>query len=227
VTNPGVESLEKLFTWLRDNKINCEVIINDYGVLDLLNEKYRALLPVFGRLLTKQKRDPRILRLRKTKPEKNKFFKNKDGYYVILSKKAPDSVISYYKETNINVPIIRSFLKSYRMKRAEIDNLLQGIRLEIPKSDLSVSLYIPYGYITTTRLCSANPFRNIKSFSCKISFCRKECKKYDVRLKGKYVPKVIYKKGNTMFFKNKKVPAQKELSRIGIDRIVYQPEIPI
>lgn len=227
VTNTGLENLEKLFLWLQNNKINCEVIINDYGVLNLINEKYQILLPVLGRLLTKQKRDPRILRLIESEPKKCNLFKNNNVYYIILPKKIPAALISYFKETNINVPIIQSFLSRCRIKRVEIDNLLQGINLGIPKNSLSVSLYVPYGYITTTRLCSANPFRNAKRFSCRISFCRKECGGYILELRSQYMPIIIYKKGNTMFFKNKKVLIQKELTEKGINRLVYQPEIPI
>ncbi len=227
VTNLGLGNLEKLFFWLQDNMIKCEVVINDYGVLDLISEKYPNLLPVMGRLLTKQKRDPRILRLIKSEPGKRKFYKMNNQHFIVLSKKAPDALVSYFKEANINIPIIRSFLNRYRARRAEIDNLLQGIKLKIPKRDLSVSLYVPYGYIATTRLCSANPFRHPRSFSCRISSCQKECKKYSLKLRSKHIPQVIYKKGNTLFYRNQSVPPQKELLKLGIDRVVYQPEIPI
>jgi len=225
VTNSGLEKLEKLFLWLKSNKINCEVIINDYGVLDLINEKYHILSPVLGRLLTKQKRDPRILNLIKRKSEKYRFFKKDNEYNVILEKKIPDALISYFKETNINVPVVQNFLRDYRIARVEIDNLLQGMNLRIPKRDFCISLYVPYGYITTTRRCSANPFRNEKRFFCRISHCRKECKIYSLKLRNKYLP-LTYKKGNTIFFKNNRIPSQKELIGKGINRVVYQPEIP-
>jgi hypothetical protein len=226
VTNSGLGKLEKLFRWLRKNKTNCEVIINDYGVLDLINEKHRVLRPVLGRLLTKQKRDPRILNLIKREPKAHVFFKRDDQYSLILAKKIPNTLVSYFKETNINVPVIQNFLKKCRVGRIEIDNLLQGINLRIPKKDFCASLYIPYGYITTTRLCSANPFRVAKKFFCKISHCKKECKLYTLKLRNKYLP-VTYKKGNTVFFKNSKIPSVKELIEKGINRIVYQPEIPL
>lgn len=227
VTRRGIENLEKLFLWLRNNKINCEIIINDYGILDLINEEYHTLQPVLGRLLTKQKRDPRIMDLMQAKPQRTTFFKKRNEYVFVFPQKSPDTLLSFFKEANINVPIIRNFLKSYRIARVEIDNLLQGINLRIPKHSLSVSLYVPYGYITTTRLCSANPFRAKKRFFCGISFCKKECKKYILELRNKNMPAIIYQKGNTLFFENRKVPGKRELVRKRIDRLVYQPEISI
>lgn len=224
VTNSGLAILEKLFSWLRDNKISCEVIINDYGVLDLISEKYQFLLPVLGRLLTKQKRDPRILNLIKKEPE-NRVFLRDNEYSIILARKTPDALISHFKEANINVPIIQNFLRRNRINRVEIDNLLQGMNLKVPKEDFCASLYVPYGYITTTRLCSANLFRKAKRFSCSISHCVKECRIYTLRLRNKYLP-LLYKKGNTIFFKNPTMLMQSELLEKGINRIVYQPEIP-
>ena len=227
VTDRGLKNIEKLFAWLQNNRIKCEIIINDYGVLDLMNEKYQTLKPVLGRLLTKQKRDPRIMELIKTEPKEPVFLKRDDEYYFIFPKKIPDILVSYYKETTINVPLIQEFLLSERIKRVELDNLFQGINLKLLKDKLSASLYVPYGYITTTRHCTANPFRKKKRFFCSISSCKKECQKYILKLRNPSMPKVIYKKGNTLFFKNTKIPAERCLKEKGINRLVYQPEIPV
>ena len=226
VTNSGLEKLERLFLWLSSNRADSEVIINDYGVLDLIDEKYHSLLPVLGRLLTKQKRDPRISRLIRKKLKKYIFPQKDNRYAIIFEKRIPDTLISYFKETNASVPIIQDFLRKFRINRVEIDNLLQGINLRIPKDSFCASLYVPYGYITTTRLCSANPFNRLKKFSCRISNCRKECKTYTIELRNKYFP-LLHKRGNTTFFKNNATPARKELIEKGINRIVYQPQIPI
>lgn len=227
VTNRGLEIIEKLFIWLQNNRVNCEIIINDYGVLDLINEKCKTLQPVLGRLFSKQKRDPRIMKLIETTPKKQIFFKRDDDYYLVLPKKIPRSLVPYYKETTVNVPVIQNFIIGERVKRVELDNLLQGINLRIPRDKLSASLYIPYGYIATTRFCAANPFRRRQTFFCKISSCKKECQEYTLKLRNPSMPKVIYKKGNTLFFKNTKLPAKGWLKEKGIDRLVYQPEIPV
>lgn len=227
LTNRGLAVIEELFIWLQSNKISCEVIVNDYGLLDLLNEKYRTLQPVLGRLLSKQKRDPRIARLAGPIAQKKIFYKFGDEYYFVLPKRIPPALVLHYKKAMINTPIIQDFLMAQRVKRVELDNLLQGINPDLPKGKLSASLYLPYGYITTTRLCSANPFRKEKRFFSRILSCKKECQDYTLKLKNPSLPRLIYKKGNTLFFKNAKRPALQWLKERGIDRLVYQPEIPV
>ncbi len=102
---------------------------------------------------------------------------------------------------------------------------MQGVKLDIPKDSFSASIYMPYGYITTTRLCSADPLRKERKYSCRISSCNKACLRYTEKLKNRSMP-VLYKKGNTLFFKNDRIMSQKWLIQAGINRIVYQPKIP-
>ena len=53
VTNCGFKRLNSLFELLKNLGISCEIIVNDWGVLNLINYKYPNLKPVLGRLLTK------------------------------------------------------------------------------------------------------------------------------------------------------------------------------
>ena len=228
VTDAGMAKLDKLFSFLLGNGESCEVIVNDYGVLSLINEEYPGLRPVLGRLLTKQKRDPRIAGLISGAGRPRVVLRRaSSGYDIIFSRRVPAGLAAYFKETNINIAAIRAFLAGYRIRRAEVDNLLQGMNIRIPKGSFQVSLYFPFAYITTTRLCSADPFREAKKFTCAISSCSKKCLQYSVKLKNKNIPGLIYKKGNTLFFRNDILPRERDLAAQGIDRLVYQPEIPI
>jgi hypothetical protein len=227
VTRRGLEALDRLFSWLRKNKMTCEVVINDYGVLDVLNKEYPEFTLVLGRLLTKQKRDPRIVRLNKTLGLQREFLSLPEEDVLEIFTRAPKALLAHFQEANISVPIIQEFLKEYQIVRAEIDNLLQGIRLCVPQKGLGVSLYFPYGYIATSRLCPALPFHKSHQFSRRILTCKKECRDLCWRLKNAYFPTVVYKVGSTIFFKNEKTPSLKELTALGINRLVYQPKIPI
>ena len=229
VTDEGLKDMERLFSFLKNSKprLDCEVIINDWGVLDMLNEEDYNFRPVLGRLLTKQSRDPRISSVINRKLQPPGFVKQGNKCALTFTVTPPATLLSYYKESNINVPVIQDFLIKKRINRIELDNLFQGMNLRLPKDDLSASLYVPYGYIATTRLCSANPFENRKKYYCKISFCKKECQKYTLRLMNPDMLKTVFKKGNTVFFKNTKVPAGRYLRKRGINRLVYQPEIPV
>ena len=229
VTNIGLEKLKVLFEFLKTKKINCEVIVNDWGVLSLINREYLDFQPVLGRLLTKQKRGPRLIKLlkRRARPRLMVNPESPSQRHILIQKKLPLGLDSYYKGSNTSsVPIIHKFLISQRIKRIELDNIAQGMLLELPRSKISASAYTPYIYITTTFFCQTARCNQKNKSLLKIKPCKRQCQRYLFKLRHKTIPKVIFLKGNTQFYKNPKLSI-KELKKIGIDRIVYQPEIPI
>lgn len=207
VTDEGLERLKPLLDTLSEQKENVEAVVNDWGVLRLINKKHRTIEPVLGRLLNKMKRGPRILK---------------------IMDKIPKSALSYFQKSNITVAEYRKFLNKQGIKRLEFDNLLQGIDLDLNYKDSPMrgSLYMPYAYVTTTRLCLTNGCDRIgETDRVGIFPCGKECQKYTFKLTHKDMPAEILLKGNTQFFKNEKTP--EGLEEKGIDRIVWQPEIPV
>ena len=229
ITNIGLKKLGALFELLKSTRISCEVIINDWGVLNLINRQYPDFQPVLGRLLTKQKRGPRLIELlkRQIRPRLIVNSKNPSQRNIVIQKMLPLDLDPYYKGSNASsVPIIHNFLISQRIKRIELDNLAQGMLLELPRTKISASVYTPYIYITTTFFCPTAGCDQKKKSLLKIKPCKRQCQRYLFKLRHKTMPKVIYLKGNTQFYKNTKL-AVGELKNLGIDRIVYQPEIPI
>jgi len=229
VTNDGLKKLEALFELLKNARINCEVIINDWGVLNLINRKYPNLTPVLGRLLTKQKRGPRLIELLKRKMRLRiaKDPENPKIRYIIFQKELPLDLNPYYKGSNASsVPIIHNFLINQRIKRIELDNTSQGLFLELPKNEISASVYLPYVYISTTFFCPTAGCDQKNKSLLKIKSCKRQCQRYVFKLRHKTMPKVIYLKGNTQFYKNTKL-SFKQLKNSGVDRLVYQPEIPV
>lgn len=202
VTNKGIADLRPILEYVIRDFSEAEIVINDWGVLKILKEEFSYSNFALGRLLTKQKRGPRILNL-------------KD--------RVPKTMIQHFKESNIDVPILSEFLVDNGIKRVELDNLLQGIARE--SSLLKASLYFPFAYITSSRFCLiASSEKGLRSFRS-ISNCNKECQKYTFRLRHKAMPVDLFLKGNTQFFKNKFLP--ENLEQLNIDRLVYEPEIPI
>jgi len=230
VTNIGLDKLRILFELLKDKKVNCEVIINDWGVLNLINRKYPDLAPVLGRLLTKQKRGPTVIRLLERRNSPVRLIKdsqNPTHRLIILGKKLPMALDPYYKGSNVaSVPIIHQFLSGQGIKRIELDNTAQGLFLELPRGKILASVYLPYVYISTTFFClSAGCARKKKSL-LKIKPCQRECQRYIFKLRHRTMPKVIFLKGNTQFYKSAKV-SLRQLKHLGVDRLVFEPEIPI
>lgn len=200
MTDKGLNLCERLFKWLVTHKVNCEVIINDYGGLDLINRKFEILQPVLGRLLCKQKKDPRIALLVKDGAKRTIFTKKEDKYILAIPTKIPETLVSYFRETVTNVRLFQRYLANWRIRRVELDNLLQGINVEFPRERLAGSLYFPYAYITTTRRCSANPFHKFRPFSSRILFCKKRMPKiYHDFKKRKYAETFIQERKHRFF----------------------------
>jgi len=164
-----------------------EVVFNDYGLLPYL-KKHR---PVYGRLLNKQKRGPRIVQLKK--------HISKETY-------------SYFQKCNIDA--MGPSLRRNKIYRAEIDNVIQGFKIE---TKLKLSLYFPYVYVSSSRACRLNDIENLARKQIRIKPCKKECNKYTF-INDKFPLKMILH-GNTQFYFNNKIPKK------GYDRLVFMPEI--
>jgi hypothetical protein len=202
-TNLGLKIIEKNVLIISKELNNAEVVVNDWGVLKLIC-KY-PVKPVLGRLLSKQKRDARILN---------------------LIGKSPKLMIAHFKKSNLELPIYQDFLNKRGINRVEIDNVFQGTDLDFSSLGLKASIYYPYIYVTTTRRCLINSCDSIsKRDIIGIYPCNKECQKYTIELKHTIMPKKIILKGNTQFLYNPELPAR--LEEKGINRTIFQPEIPM
>ena len=230
VTNQGLKKVKTLCEFLRKESIDCEIIINDWGVLNLVNRQYLNLTPVLGRLLTKQKKGPRLAELLKRKI-REWFIQNSrssEEKTIVFQMKLPSDLDPYYKGSNVmSVPLLHNFLIRERIKRIELDNTVQGLSLELPQGKISASVYTPYIYITTTFFCPTAGCDQKNKSLLKIKPCQRECQRYVFALRHKSMPKVIYLKGNTQFYRNSKLLPNEKFHHLGVDRIVYQPEIPV
>lgn len=202
VTDDGLRCLIPILRYVIDHFDAPEIVINDWGVFKVVKDEFDYSNLVLGRLLTKQKRGPRLLNIRE---------------------KAPQEMFQHFKQSNVDVPILTEYLSATGVKRVELDNLLQGLDRE--EFMLKASLYLPFSYVSTTRFCLTAFCESEKKSLRTIPECNKECRKYTFRLKHKSMPVDLYLKGNSQFFKNECVPDNLEC--LGINRLVYQPEIPM
>ncbi|MFH0914636.1 MAG: hypothetical protein V1849_05075, partial [Chloroflexota bacterium] len=185
VTEDGLQKLDVLFRLLAEARPDSEVVFSDWGVLRLLREKYPTLIPVLGRLLNKMKRDSRLM--------------------TVLDK-VPSQSQEYFRGSSLSVPLFRRFLREQGVKRVEFDNVLQGIDFNF--DGISVSLYMPYAYITTTRACLVNACDQPEKRELVGIFpCKKECQEYTFYLESRVMPAPLIRQGNTIFLKNEALPA--------------------
>lgn len=201
VTEKGLNRWEELLKKLHQIKPDSEVIINDFGIFHLIREKYPGFKRVLGRLLTKQKRGPRILR---------------------LMGQVPDEMIDHFRRFNADVPRLSSFYRDLDFTRIELDNTLQGIERD---SDIPASLYFPYVYVSTTRMCLSNQSDNRTESMRAIFPCKLECQHIRFNITHDEMPVTVTIAGNTQFIKNETLPEDPE--KIHVDRLVYEPEIPL
>jgi len=219
VTEHGLERLKKIFEWLGKQKIKTEIVVNDWGILELLHTRYKGVFDIaLGRLLARQHRDPLIKHIL----EKQRAFavKSKDGKISIVVHLPPPKIYqSGVRRSYINSSTLQGFLARFGAGRIELNNIIQG--LELDGIRFHKSLYTPFVNISTTRFCPMeNKFQKIR----RINACFRECQRYYDILRNKTFPKVIYKRGNTIFYKN---PVNlRSVKQSGIDRIVFQPELP-
>lgn len=197
VTDEGLKKLIPLWEVLKDWG-KTEVVVNDWGVISFLQENYPEFSLVLGRLLSRQKRGPRLLNI-------------KD--------RIPREMWDHFQRSYLDLPLVQNFLSQMGIQRVELDNLLQGIKR---KPKIPASLYYPYAYVTTTRMCLTNACDQRTQPLRSIFPCRKECRIYTFKLTHRNMPVPLFIKGNTQFFRNEPLPSN--LSELGIDRLVQEVE---
>lgn len=202
VTDAGLDGVGRLIGAMAESG-PAEVVVNDYGTLSVLR-RFPSLTPVFGRLLTRQKR----------------------GFGISAkARSVPDMLADHFRRSNVDAEPVALFLREYGIGRVELDNLIQGVDVDLAGAGLKGSLYTPYGYITTTRACPYSfDGRGWKSMTGE---CGKACRSDLLLLDGDIVTQTIYMRGNTQFFKKTEVPDDRVLEDMGINRIVFEIEIPM
>jgi len=215
VTDFGLKIVEDALSFLNQQG-HAEIVFNDWGVFKLMKDNFSNLSPVLGRLLTKQRRDPRM---RKIFFEKQGFTETIDSEgerTVLIPRPTPQTLYQHFQTSLINIPLFQKFLVAQGIMRLEIDNLAWEMDIRV-KKPLKVTLYIPYGYVATSRKCGKLNLTNRS--------CAKKCQGYFFKIKDKISCFDFYSIGNTVFYKTEH-PSYAYLKKIGVTRTVYQPRLP-
>lgn len=240
VTEEGLKKIDILLHFLNQQHKMFEVVINDFGVLNLISRKYRSnLKPVLGRLQNKMKRMPCFARHWQSDlipshsdfilgKQKEKFFERK-GYHSMFNLSAGQK--NALRKSNIGCIWYREFLKSLNIKRVEYDIIPQGIIDNLNVFSIKGSFYYPWCYITSSRVCKIASLNvtDRKKFALNPD-CNKECQRYyevwktDLPL----AKKNIFSVGNTVLMKSEITSNVIDyyFSK-GFDRIVFQPKLPL
>ena len=187
----------------KEHQMDLEIVVNDWGVLRHVGKKYPDIDIDLGRLLVKLMAGPRITN---------------------MLDKLPKAAIDHYRTSNIAMPAYRAFMEERGVKRLELNNLVQGLELDLPPSSpFECSLYMPYVYITASRICLINSYTN-DIFAMRDSYhpCPGPCMSASFFMRNENIPFPLIYKGNATYYKNDKRPETEVLERNNITRQVHQ-----
>lgn len=201
-TNKGLEKLKPVLEILNSRESAAEVVVNDLGVLRILNRSFTNLAPVLGRLFTLTLVHPHFRNRRVFNPdgEALEFFRSRFR----LSKEYFD------------------FLSENRIRRVEFDNIfaLPLFAEDFIKRGMAVSFYYPFTSLTTSRRCL---FAGKKAVSSKFALlgCKKECLEYKLILRAPALEYEIFVKGNAQFLRcGNHLDIAAICEKWGVDRLV-------
>lgn len=198
-----------------------EVIVNDWGFLRLLEREYPALTPVAGRMINKMLRDPRVTgRLEPSRTPQSQ-----------LAARSLQAI----RESTMTSDLFRQFLSGFGVRRFEMENLIQGLDMDFASMGVEASLYLPFGFVATGRVCMMAGIHLPpgEKFTPGAP-CAFECQVYTVDMKNTnrlFPDTTLYTlKGNTVFYIQEERhlrQALEDAERCKVSRIVYQPELPL
>jgi len=217
VTDLGISLLRPLFDSLSKDGSDNEVVFNDWGVLNLLRRDYPKLVPVQGRLMNKSLRDPRIT-----------------GVYAASSSDTPTIVT--LRRSSADCESYLDLLLSMGVSTLEFDNLPQGVDFGFVNPLINANVYIPFGFISTSRVCMAAGLHYPKQSKFQPGArCQHECQTHMLEYTYTNSPfgnrdQRFLLKGNTYFYSHTEAMLRsmfEEAIRGRVHRIVFQPQLPM
>jgi hypothetical protein len=222
------EDLEYLNNLKIKNKI--EVVVNDFWVLNLLNNKFKNLNICFGRLLHKQLKTPLVdtywydvhpsweLIKNKTKSEKDE-----------LKKEIIKWQMKFYNSSEVWLDLFKNFLNKFWVRNVAIDFMQNREDLYKNYNWVWIDLYYPWALIFTWRLCDTSAVENEKRWYYAIDdICLRTCNRYDISYKIKTVWYKMIQRWNSGY------RSEIDLSNLNEDfvknndnRLVFSPFVPV
>ncbi len=200
LTENDLHGICEMIEALSESLSGYEVVCNDWGLLQWLTESHCAE-PVVGRLLVGQATDPRLAAfdLPEWQLPHERFVLHADGTKVELRHRRPtDALLTHLAGCSIATPEVISFLHGLGIRRLEVSNTLQGIRMTL-NTGWCVTLHLPEVPIAIAR----HSWRDSGNQWLHSTF-----------------PVALYQRDNMVFYRNDETPPN--LACLGIDRLVYR-----
>ena len=188
--------INEIYNWCNENNKKIEIVINDWGMLKVVENKQDYLTLCLGVLLNKRKKDPRYI-------YKNGYNENK----------------ALVGDNILNSKIFSEFLKDNNINRFEYESC--GYKLNIAKGNHT--LHMPFYVTNTSQYCTlyAKCTRMNRGRQKLVMGCPMYCKDYifsypkHLKMVGKY--NSLFSFDDTLLHDSKKL---EQYINEGIDRIL-------
>lgn len=193
-------SLDRVAEWLEGVAGDLggrECVFNDWGLLRWATQQRLDLRSVVGRVLGRQRRDPRVREM--------------------AQGAAPDEA-DLLRGSAWDDPQTSTVLQELAVTRVELDLLLQGVRRPSLPPGVSLSLCAPWLPVTLSPSCpwAEDALR-----------CQGPCEtRSAVRLQHPGDPAELWSRGNATFVRLASKPSLPVLKALGADRLVWAESIP-
>lgn len=217
LSDEGLDRMQRLLEELPEDCLPAEAVVNDWGLLRWLRREFPPVSPVLGRLMNKMIRDPRVA------PHYDR-----PG--------APPEAMRALRGFSLLAADYGSFLEEAGVGRVEVDNPPQGLEVDFRELGFRGSLYLPFGFVTSGRLCLPGSLDRPREHKFSLlGTCGRECRRVALELRNTRSPYAgergltLYQRGNTVFYLQTPEAVGRALEESlghGVDRVVWQPAMP-
>jgi len=182
VTDDGLEKCSRLFRFLEREGPEAEVVVNDWGLLCLLKYNHPSLAVAAGRLLNKGFKDPRLV-----DPEGAAAI-SEDAYELLNG-------------CTFDFSEFEQKMRHLEVGRVERDLLPYGAIDTKSPAGVGTSVYFPFGYVTTGRVCWIASFKAPagRKFT-PMAACHGPCNGLLLEMNGAPSSFRLFECGNTVFY---------------------------
>jgi hypothetical protein len=178
----GIERCATLLDSLSEFCPDSEVVANDWGMLSFLKDEYPGFRPAAGRLLDKGFKDPRV-----SDPEA--LGSRSEEMKAVLNRSSFDGAA--FREVLIGMGVVR----------LERDQFPYRLSLPAPIAGLETSIYFPFGYVTTGRVCWTSTFAIEKDRRfVPLDECSRPCEGTSMKLDHPDMKLPVFMNGNTVHY---------------------------
>lgn len=193
-----LEDFLSIFYHVCESQVKKEIVINDYGLMQLINEKYKGkYILTYGRLLNRIKKNPNIM---------NFFNKFNEASKVAIQTSA------------INNQYAFKILKKFGFCNLQYENVVQANHIP-SEYHFNKHLLFPHIQVSTSRKCMGTSI-NSDTFYLN-GLCDHSCEEYTYTLYNKTIKQELKLNGNTIMYVNTDIPKNIE----EYSRIVYNNQV--